>query len=132
MARERSTFNITHSKNSIKFLGNLAFLLIKYSGKKILFILFLFCSTICFAQKVEDLKKKDSIPAATVDSMIKAEHSPRKAAVRSAVIPGWGQAYNKKYWKMPIIYAALGITAYVFINNIDTYKDYKFAYSAKY
>ena len=84
------------------------------------------------AQKVDDLKKKDSLPAATVDSMIKAEHSPKKAAVRSAVIPGWGQAYNKKYWKMPIIYAALGITAYIFVDNLTTYQDYRLAYKGKY
>jgi hypothetical protein len=98
----------------------------------LLFILFLFCSTICAAQKVDDLKKKDSLPAATVDSMIKAEHSPKKAAVRSAVIPGWGQSYNKKYWKIPIIYAALGITTYIFIDNLTTYQDYRLAYKGKY
>jgi hypothetical protein len=64
--------------------------------------------------------------------MIKAEHSPKKAAVRSAVIPGWGQAYNKKYWKMPIIYAALGITAVIFVDNLTTYQDYRLAYKGKY
>ena len=50
----------------------------------------------------------------------------------SAIIPGWGQVYNKKYWKVPIIYAALGITGYIFIDNIKTYKEYKFAYAARY
>ena len=90
------------------------------------------CSLFCSAQKADTLKKRDSIPAATVDSLIKAQHSPRKAAVRSAIIPGWGQAYNRKYWKIPIIYAALGITGYIFVDNLQTYKDLKFAYSAKY
>ena len=33
-------------------------------------------------------------------------HSPHKAALYSAIIPGAGQFYNKKYWKMPFIYAA--------------------------
>lgn len=56
---------------------------------------------------------------------------PRKAAIRSAVIPGWGQAYNKKYWKIPLVYAALGTTAGVFVYNVKTYRDLKFAVLAK-
>ena len=56
---------------------------------------------------------------------------PKRAAIRSAVLPGWGQAYNKKYWKIPVIYTALGITTYVFVDNIKTYKEYKFAYAAR-
>jgi hypothetical protein len=47
---------------------------------------------------------------------------PKVAALRSAIIPGWGQWYNKKYWKIPIIYGALGITAGVFFYNLKTYK----------
>jgi Family of unknown function (DUF5683) len=95
-------------------------------------LLFLSNALISSAQKADTLKKRDSLPAATVDSLINAEHSPRKAAVRSAIIPGWGQAYNKKIWKIPIIYAALGTTAVIFVNNLQTYKEYKFAYTAKY
>ena len=48
--------------------------------------------------------------------------NPKKATFRSALIPGWGQAYNKKYWKIPIIYAALGTTAGIFSYNLKTYK----------
>ena len=99
----------------------------------IFWLLFLLStSLVSSAQKADTLKKRDSLPAATVDSLIKAQHSPRKAAVRSAIIPGWGQAYNNKIWKIPIIYAALGITGYIFVDNLQTYKDLKFAYSAKY
>jgi hypothetical protein len=110
-------------QKKIKFLSRFSF---------ISFSLFLLSSSICSAQQADTLKAKDSIPAATVDSLIKAQHSPRKAAIRSAIIPGWGQAYNKKYWKIPIVYAALGITGYIFIDNIKTYKDLKFSYAAKY
>jgi uncharacterized protein DUF5683 len=101
---------------------------------QVIFWLLLFLSTalISSAQKADTLKKRDSLPAATVDSLIKAQHSPRKAAVRSAIIPGWGQAYNKKIWKIPIIYAALGVTGYIFVDNLNTYKDLRFAYTAKY
>lgn len=59
-----------------------------------------------------------------LDSVLKY-HSPKKAAIRSAIIPGWGQIYNKKYWKLPIVYGALGTAAYVFFYNLSTYKELK-------
>jgi len=54
------------------------------------------------------------------------EHSPRKATIFSTVLPGLGQAYNKKYWKIPVIYAGFtGLSYLAIINNKDyiTYKD---------
>ncbi|MBD0286433.1 MAG: hypothetical protein ICV79_13555, partial [Flavisolibacter sp.] len=49
-------------------------------------------------------------------------HSPKKAGIRSAIIPGWGQAYNRRYWKIPIVYGALGVSGGVFIYNVNWYK----------
>lgn len=78
--------------------------------------------------------RPDSVVAKPIDiSPMRIEdsahrHSPRKAAIRSAILPGWGQAYNKKYWKIPIVYAALGITGAVFANNIKTYNEVQYAY----
>lgn len=66
-----------------------------------------------------------------VDSAI-LNHSPRKAAIRSAIIPGWGQVYNKQIWKVPIVYGALGTTAYVFFDNIKNYRELRLAYSGLY
>ena len=82
---------------------------------------------------VDTLVKKSPVVShpAKADSVRKA-FDPRKATIRSAIIPGWGQAYNKKYWKIPIIYGALGTTAAVFIYNVKTYRDLRFAYQAKY
>lgn len=51
--------------------------------------------------------------------------SPRKATIRSAILPGWGQAYNKKYWKIPIVWGALGVSAGIFIFNLKNYKMFK-------
>lgn len=66
-----------------------------------------------------------------VDSVLR-HHSPKKAAIRSAILPGLGQIYNKKYWKLPIIYGALGISGSVFAYNLTNYKALRFAYKAKY
>jgi hypothetical protein len=56
----------------------------------------------------------------------------RTAAIRSAMLPGLGQIYNKKYWKLPIVYGALGVTGYIFFDNLKTYREYRFAYSARF
>lgn len=56
-------------------------------------------------------------------------HSPHKAAIYSALIPGLGQIYNKKYWKLPIIYGATGIFIYAFDFNNTEYNKYKTAYT---
>ncbi|HEY0679110.1 MAG TPA: DUF5683 domain-containing protein [Chitinophagaceae bacterium] len=69
----------------------------------------------------------DTIPDKR-DSTAKRKHSPRKAAIRSAIVPGWGQAYNRKYWKIPVVYTALGIPAYLFIDNLTWYNRTKYAY----
>lgn len=90
-----------------------------------------------WAQTDTTLKPVDSVMATVPKTVVPPEidstwynHSPRKAAFRSAIIPGWGQAYNKQYWKIPIVYAALGTTAYIFAYNITNYRDLRFAYKA--
>ncbi len=46
------------------------------------------------------------------------KHSPKKAAIKSAILPGLGQNYNKKNWKIPIIYAGIGVSSYfIYYNN---------------
>jgi hypothetical protein len=47
----------------------------------------------------------------------------------SALIPGLGQVYNKKYWKLPVIYGATGIIIYAFDFNNDLYNKYSTAYA---
>ncbi|MBN4047200.1 hypothetical protein JYU05_01485 [bacterium AH-315-P13] len=57
--------------------------------------------------------------------------SPAKAAFYSAILPGLGQAYNKKYWKIPLVYAALGTGVYFYLNNDKEYKRYRDAYKRR-
>jgi Family of unknown function (DUF5683) len=53
---------------------------------------------------------------------------PRVATVRSAILPGWGQITNRKYWKLPLVYGGVGITAGIFFYNVRTFKEAKAAY----
>jgi hypothetical protein len=107
-------------------------------NKFFLLILFFLSSVHLFAQQT------DSIPVTIADTVAKQTktiktsapkkkiadtlHSPRKATIRSAIIPGWGQAYNKKYWKIPIVYGALGTAAGFFVYNYREYIDARDAY----
>jgi hypothetical protein len=43
--------------------------------------------------------------------------TPAKAAFYSAVLPGLGQAYNKKYWKIPLVYGAIGTSVYFYVDS---------------
>lgn len=73
------------------------------------------------------LARKDSVPPLPP----RIPHSPRKAAFYSAVLPGLGQAYNREYWKIPLVYAAMGISAGFFIGNFNYYKDFRDAYRVR-
>ncbi|MGA9271164.1 MAG: DUF5683 domain-containing protein [Lutimonas sp.] len=57
--------------------------------------------------------------------------SPSRAAFYSAVLPGLGQAYNKKYWKIPIVYAAIGTGVYFVVDNQQEYLRYQEAYKLR-
>lgn len=66
--------------------------------------------------------------AAGPDTVVKKKvHSPRRATLRSLIIPGWGQVYNKKYWKVPIVYTAIGIPASLFFYNKSFYNKTRYA-----
>lgn len=74
---------------------------------------------------IDSVKRKETAKAAKADTVKK--HSPRKAAIRSAILPGWGQIYNKKYWKLPLVYAAVGIPIGTFVYNKSWYDRTRYA-----
>ncbi len=58
-------------------------------------------------------------------------HSVKRAALYSAILPGLGQAYNGKYWKIPIVYAAIGTSGYFIYYWYDFYDELRAAYLAR-
>jgi hypothetical protein len=80
-----------------------------------------------FSQQIANaLIVKDSLKSTQIDPL-----SPSKAAFYSAILPGLGQAYNKKYWKIPIIYAAIGTSLYFYITSNNSYQSYRDAYKRR-
>jgi hypothetical protein len=76
---------------------------------------------------------QDTIPKETIvktvkkDSVVKI-HSPKKASILSACLPGLGQGYNHKYWKIPVLYAGMGTVGYFIHYTHGQYKTFKDAY----
>ena len=96
--------------------------------KILLFVLLIFFYCIsAFAQtdSIPSKKKKTNI-FSSPDSG--TAYNPKIATLRSAILPGWGQITNKKYWKLPIVYGALGVTTGILFYNIKQYKEARNAY----
>ena len=72
------------------------------------------------------IKAKDTLKLKEIDPL-----RPTKAAFYSALLPGLGQAYNKKYWKIPIVYGAIGTSLYFYIDNSKKYHSYRDAYKRR-
>lgn len=81
----------------------------------------------CNAMAQEETRQAKSGQEQDETSVIK-KHNPKKATIYSAVLPGLGQAYNKKYWKIPIVYAGIGTIFYIADMNGDYYRDYRDAF----
>jgi hypothetical protein len=59
---------------------------------------------------------------------VDTSHSPKKATLLSAALPGAGQIYNRKYWKTPIVWAGMGTSIYFIIDNQKNHKSFKNEY----
>lgn len=80
------------------------------------------------AQETSDEK---SLPNQTM--MLRAQDplSPSRAAFYSAVVPGLGQIYNKKYWKLPVVYGGMGASVYFYFNNQRKYNLFRDEYKKR-
>jgi len=97
-------------------------------SKNIIFILFFafFSATIVAQKDSLNVKIKEDIKIEK--GGIYNPLSPSKAAFYSAIFPGMGQVYNKKYWKAPIVWGAMGTSIYYYLDNNKEFKRYRKAY----
>jgi hypothetical protein len=92
---------------------------------KYIFISILTCISIQLYSQNEPTISGEQIP---IQNNPLKYHSPHKATIYSALIPGLGQIYNEKYWKLPVIYGLTGIFIYSFDYNNNQYNKYTNAY----
>lgn len=85
--------------------------------------LLIFSYGLCFAQQI------------VADDVQKSENEdplrPARAAFYSAVLPGLGQAYNKRYWKIPLVYGSIGASIYTYDRNQKNFMRYRNAYKRR-
>lgn len=98
---------------------------------KIKFAICLFFWVFGFALKAQtdtiSPKEEKDINYKFLDTSLEEDKykSPKKAAIYSTLLPGLGQAYNEKYWKIPVIYGLSGLFVYKIIDNNKYYKTYR-------
>lgn len=88
---------------------------------------------------IDKITEEDQVMASNEDSLdmmsIKEEPydplAPARAAFYSAVLPGLGQAYNKKYWKIPIVYGGIAAGVYFYQRNTQDYNRFRDAYKRR-
>ena len=97
---------------------------------QIFVLLFFFCVFSLTAQK----RQKDTL-IINDSTLFKSRKinplAPSKAAFYSAILPGLGQAYNRSYWKIPLVYAAIGTGMYFYIDNTNEYNRYRDAFKRR-
>lgn len=87
------------------------------------------------AQSQDSLSVQTEAAVVNVDTLTVKEPydplAPSRAAFYSAVVPGLGQAYNKKYWKIPIVYAGIATGIYFHVKNNQDYDRFRNAYKRR-
>ena len=94
----------------------------------------LFSALYSFSQKEKDSTLIDQNPIKANETLTKKAIDPlrpSKAAFYSAIFPGLGQAYNKKYWKIPIVWGAIGTGVYFYVTNDREFDRFRDAYKRR-
>jgi hypothetical protein len=103
-----------------------------FSKNNILTFLILLFSLQLYCQKdstsVKERKSKENF---FIQEGLYKPLAPAKAAFYSAILPGLGQVYNKKYWKAPLVWAALAAPTYFYLDNNSQYKRFRTAYKLR-
>lgn len=113
------------------------------------FLIFSLCYSLSSAQVYENYEEDDYYnsdfnrdqPDQELDSIIVVDNSddpsgfkkifsgnPGRAAKLSLMVPGWGQVYNGKIWKLPLVYGLEGAAIYYLIQNRSRYNDLNACY----
>lgn len=100
---------------------------------KVIILLFVCCSYSTYAQQADTLTVKTDggvVTKAIVTPTKKKIFQPdaKRAGLYSAIIPGLGQAYNRQYWKVPVIYVGLAVAGYFIADNYNNYQSFRKAY----
>ncbi|MFT4674215.1 MAG: hypothetical protein ACJAYD_000640 [Patiriisocius sp.] len=82
--------------------------------------------SITLSKEMKVVEEKATLQTEAYDPL-----APSRAAFYSAVLPGLGQAYNKKYWKIPVIYAGIASGVYFYIQNKTDYNRFRDAYKRR-
>ena len=103
-----------------------------FSRNNILTFLILLFSLHLYCQKdstrVKERKSKENL---FIQEGLYKPLAPAKAAFYSAILPGMGQVYNKKYWKAPLVWVALAAPTYFYLDNNSQYKRFRTAYKLR-
>ena len=111
-------------------------------SKQLLPLLFLLLLTLQLTAQENDslsVEKPTVIASPEAPAALKKEQdykpynalAPAKAAFYSAILPGLGQIYNGRIWKVPLVYAGIGIPVYFYIDNDKQYDRYRTAYKQR-
>ncbi len=89
-----------------------------------IFLAGLFFSKSDAQQITSDTSVQNTSPKEKVIDSLSLQHSPRKATIYSALLPGLGQVYNKKYWKVPVLYGGFALTGFFIHYNNQRFHKY--------
>ena len=96
-----------------------------FTGWKKIILLSLITVYISFCAHANPARQDSTV----LDTTLHSKRNPRTAIIFSAIVPGLGQVYNGKYWKVPLVYGAGGAMVYVFYYNQSKYAKFRDAYA---